>query len=70
MIRRPHPGQLVTLRYSPPRRRLAPGLHLATGEVVAAARGPGPRNALVRLDGGRLVVVGGGNLFAREPKRD
>lgn len=67
MIRRPRPGQPVTLRYAAIKAtKQRPALHLATGDVVAAARGPGPMNALVRLDDGRLVVVPRGNFFARD----
>lgn len=69
MIRRPHQGQRVALRYAGPRRKGAPslreytGLHLARGVVVVAGMGRGPVNALVELEDGRQVVVPRGQLF-------
>lgn len=41
------------------------GLHLARGTVEVAGTGPGPVNALVRLEDGRRVVVPRGQLFAQ-----
>ncbi len=61
VIRAPHRGQRVTLRYRPSQRQLGP--HGERGEVLVAARGRGPRNALVRPDSGRLVVVVRGQLW-------
>jgi hypothetical protein len=46
MIWRPKPGTRVRLRYRPDMRPLT-GLHLATGTVEVAGRGPGPINAAV-----------------------
>lgn len=66
MIRRPCPGQLVELRYRPALRPLT-GLHGARGVVCIAGRGPGPINALVELECGRLVVVPRGHLVVAEP---
>lgn len=63
MIHRPRPGQLVELRYRPALRPLT-GLHGARGVVRVASRGPGPISALVELEGGRLIVVPRGHLFA------
>jgi hypothetical protein len=61
MIWRPKPDQRVILRYRKEMRSVCP--HLATGKILVAASGRGPINALVQLDGGRLVVVPRGNLF-------
>jgi len=36
-------------------------LYGATGTVLVRAKGPGPRNVLVKLDNGRLVVAPWGN---------
>ncbi len=62
MIWRPKPGQRVRLRYAKRYARIMP-CHDRTGAVLAAASGPGPVNALVKLDGGEAVVVPRGNLF-------
>ena len=61
MIRAPRPGQRVRLHYA---RRAAASMphHGALGSVRLVGRGPGPRNALVDLDGGGAVVVPRGNL--------
>lgn len=63
MIRNPASfvGQAVELHYRPGLRPVT-GLHLRTGRIVCAGRGPGPLNALVALDGGDLVVVPRGHL--------
>lgn len=63
MIWRPRVGQRVRLHY---RRGAAPLMpcHGLAGRVVCAGRGPGPRNALVRLDNGSRAVVPRGNLVA------
>lgn len=53
-------GQAVELHYRPSLR--VTGLHLRTGRIVCAGRGPGPINALVALDGGGSVVVPRGHL--------
>lgn len=72
MIYQPRPGQQVTLRYRAPRRRGAPsmqeytGLHGACGVVVVAGTGRRQINTLVELEGGRLVVVPRGLLFAEK----
>lgn len=60
MIANPRPGRRVRLHY---RRSVAPHAphHGRAGVVVAAGKGR-PRNHLVRLDGGLLVVVPCGNL--------
>lgn len=63
MIWRPKPGQHVRLCYAKKRRGAAPH-HDRHGVVVVASNGRGPINALVELDGGELVVVPRGNLFA------
>lgn len=64
MIWRPKPGQPVILRYRKTLRPLCPH-HGAAGIVIKAGKGPGPINALVDLDGRRLVVPRG-NLFPRK----
>lgn len=61
MIANPKPGRRVELRYAARVRPFAP-LHGRTGVVVIASRGK-PRNHLVQLDGGPLVVVPCGNLM-------
>ena len=66
MIWHPRAGQAVQLRYAPARRALTP--HGARGIVTVAAIGPGPINALVRLDDGRAFVVPRGNLFPTDKK--
>lgn len=61
MIWRPRPDMRVVLKYRKETR--INGLHLAPGIVEIVAKGPGPANALVKLDSGRRVVVPRGNLF-------
>lgn len=60
MLTNPRPGQRVRLHYAAAKRPYFP-YHGRTGAVVVGGRGK-PRNHLVRLDGGPLVVVPGGNL--------
>ena len=60
MIWRPKHGMHVELHYRQSMR--CNGLHLATGTVTVAARGPGPINAEIRLDDGRAVIVPRGNM--------
>ena len=67
MIANPKPGRRVILAYRPSLRGPT-GLHGAVGRVAVAGRGPGPRNHLIRLADGRLVVVPCGHLMA--PKED
>lgn len=59
MLFKRSPGTRCEVRYRKGSR--LPLQHRA-GEVVAAGRGPGPRNVLVRLDDGTRVVVPVGNL--------
>lgn len=61
MIWSPCPGQRVRLHYAA-RRGLTFPHEGATGTVVRASRGPGPRNAQVQLDTGLTVIVPRGNL--------
>jgi len=63
MLTAPKPGRRVELRYRPALRAVT-GLHAARGVVLAVGRGPGPRNHLVAIDGGRRVVVPRGHVFA------
>jgi hypothetical protein len=65
MIWRPTPGQRVELHYKKSMRDWV-GLHLACGTVEHVNNGPGPINAVVRLDDGRRVAVPRGNLFNKE----
>ena len=60
MLANPKPGRRVVLHYA---RRYAASMpfHGRAGVVVAAGTGR-PRNHLIRLDGGTLVVVPCGNL--------
>lgn len=60
MYTRPVIGQAVQVWYAAARRPFAPH-HGATGRVVAVARGPGPKNCGVVVNG-QLVVVPGGQL--------
>ena len=60
MIWHPQPGQRVELHYKPSMR--CNGLHLARGVISWAAHGPGPINAAVELDDGRMVIVPRGNM--------
>jgi hypothetical protein len=60
MYTRPAVGQSVQLWYAAAKRPFAPH-HGATGRVAVAARGPGPRNCGVVVNG-QLVVVPGGQL--------
>lgn len=60
MLSSPRPGTRVVIHYAAARAAGMP-LHGRTGVVVAPGRGR-PRNHLVRLDGGPLVVVPAGNL--------
>jgi hypothetical protein len=59
VIANPRPGARVVLWYAPRARPYF--LHAAAGVVVVAGKGR-PRNHLVRLDSGALVVVPCGNL--------
>ena len=65
MIWRPKVNQRVRLHYAKKKRgmiRLSE-VAMASGRVVAVARGPGPINVAVQLaDGETLVVVPRGNL--------
>ncbi len=64
MIWHPEPGQRVRLHYG---KRYAGTMpcHGLEGVVVAAGRGPGPRNASVRIDDVPWrVIVPRGNLLA------
>jgi hypothetical protein len=72
MIWRPKCGQWVQMRYRPSMRPIT-GLHRLFGVVLCAGTGPGPINALVkvqvRLDENlrpvtKKVVVPRGNLFS------
>jgi hypothetical protein len=61
MIRHAKPGTRVRLHYAKKRAVLSP-LHGATGVVLAAGRGPGPRNVIVAVDNAGTVVVPAGNM--------
>ena len=61
MIFSPRTGDRVQVWYGPRWRGFMPH-HGAVGTVEAAGRGPGPRNALVRLDAGGRTCVPRGNL--------
>lgn len=64
MIRSPYPGQRVQIWYRKSAASTMP--HQGhVGVVMCVGRGPGPRNAAVRLDD-VVVVVPRGNL--REPQ--
>lgn len=63
MIWRPKPGQRVEIRYRKTLRATT-GLHGKTGRVIAAGAGKGPINALVEIEG-RRVVIPRGHLFER-----
>lgn len=59
----PRIGQQVRLHYN--RKVVAAGIvphHGKTGVVVARSTRGKPRNHLIRLDDGMLVIVNGGNL--------
>ena len=60
MIWHPRLGQRVELHYR--RSMRCNGLHLERGVVTVAGRGPGPINAAVALDDGRMVIVPRGNI--------
>ena len=60
------PGQRVRLRYNRRVRDCVP-YHDRTGTVVIASTGK-PRNHLVRIDDGPLVVVPCGNLKEENPR--
>lgn len=60
MITRPGPGTRVTLAYRPALRPICP--HGAADVVLVAGRGKGPKNHLVKLDDGRVLVVPAGHL--------
>lgn len=62
MIANPKPGTRVRLAYALKRRKFFT-LHDKLGTVVVVGRGR-PKNHLVRLDGGGLVVVPCGHLIA------
>ena len=62
MIRNPKPGQRVRFHYAKARRAVCQ-LHGYEGVVVAASKGPGPRNVCVQVPGvGVVVCVPCGNL--------
>lgn len=60
MLSHPRPGQRVELRYRAETRPVFPW-HGAAGVVVTPSHGH-PRNHLVRLDCGFLMIVPAGNL--------
>lgn len=60
MIYQPKPGQQVQVWYEKKAAALMP-LHGQLGRVVAASRGPGPRNAKIDA-GGAQYIVPRGNL--------
>lgn len=67
MIWTPKPGQRIQIRYAKAA-RAAVGHHGATGTVITAARGPGPRNAAIQIDGAAApIIVPRGNLFPAPP---
>lgn len=69
MIWHPKPGQRVRIHYKRSMARFMPH-HGATGTVQFCGGGPGPINAVVRLDDGHLACVPRGNLVAvREGER-
>lgn len=61
MIWKPYRGQQVVLKYSAKWQGAGATRHDHRGEVIVAARGPGPQNALVRI-GDEVVVVPRGHL--------
>ena len=65
MIWHPKPGDRVEIRYNKRLRkqRRCRDIHGQVGTVDYAGRGPGPINARVKLDDGKVVVVARGNLF-------
>ncbi len=67
MIWQPKPGQRVLVRY---RRGIAQAMpmHGEAATVLAAGRGPGPRNVMLDI-GGRVAVVPRGNLVGLEDAR-
>ena len=67
MIFHPREGQHVRVHYAPRAAGVMPH-HGRAGVVRIVARGPGPRNVGVEIDG-RLVVVPRGNLVAVEEDR-
>ena len=60
MLWRPKPGTRVTLQYRQSAREGMP--HGMRGVVTAGGIGPGPINAAVKLDDGRVMVVPRGNI--------
>ncbi len=62
MIFHPRPGQRVRMHYARRAACLVP-YHGRIGTVRVVAKGPGPRNVGVEIDG-RLVVASRGNLVA------
>lgn len=68
MIWHPRPGQRVRLHY---RRAAAPLMprHGLAGRVLCAGPGPGPKNALVRLDDGTRIIIPRGNLVAAQGQK-
>lgn len=70
MLANPRVGRRVRIHYRKDVAARMP-LHGRTGAVVVAARGPGPRNHGIELDGGGVVSVPCGNLMAiREEAAD
>lgn len=64
MIWRPKKNRKVKLRYIPSMRPET-GLNGVIGRVVAVGTWKGPLNALVKVGGGRKIVVPRWNLFLR-----
>ena len=64
MIWHPRIGQQVVIRYRKAWKALMPW-EGGEGVVVCVARGPGPINAMIETERGR-VVVPRGNLVAKE----
>lgn len=64
MIFHPKPGERVRVHYAKAAADRMP-FHGRTGVVRIVAKGPGPRNVGVEIDG-RIVVIPRGNLVAEE----
>lgn len=65
MIFRPERGDTVEVHYRKSARELMK-MHLKVGVIVLAARGPGPHNAAVKIDGETFVIPKGNLMEVKE----
>jgi len=68
VIRQPKIGQRVRLYYAKRYAWLMP-YHGCEGKIVAVARGPGPIDAAVKVQG-KCVIVPRGNLILLDKRRE